>query len=327
MNDEAVSRAVFERNRKDEIDKRQVSEFNHYWAELIKANGFISMVAMFISCYLATANEKMHFLSVIAVLIINSRLSGTLISFVHRVYQILLYRHHIIESYSSLMKDSVRRVNGLDGMLKTSFEMLNLTVKIGNKEIVNNCSIKLVPGDFLGIRGNSGSGKTTLIKTLSAQIEPVGGGVYIDKNNITNLSESFFKNKFAYHTSSSEFISGSLYDNFNFYGIYSYEVMSKFLCLIRNDFEINHEILNVIPASSLPISNGERQRLLILMTLYKRPAVFFMDESTSFLSANDAVDFVNLIRFLYPKTIFVCATHEDKLTELFTHSIDLNVKA
>ncbi|AEA34005.1 metal ABC transporter ATP-binding protein [Hippea maritima] len=55
----------------------------------------------------------------------------------------------------------------------------NLTVKIGNKIILDGVSFEVKKGEFVAIIGPNGAGKTTLIKTLLGLIRPTRGDVKI----------------------------------------------------------------------------------------------------------------------------------------------------
>ncbi|VEA07263.1 ABC transporter ATP-binding protein [Salmonella enterica subsp. salamae] len=53
-------------------------------AEMIKANSFVSMIVMFISSYFAVVSGTLTTASIIAIMIINSRLSGALVGGINK---------------------------------------------------------------------------------------------------------------------------------------------------------------------------------------------------------------------------------------------------
>lgn len=50
----------------------------------------------------------------------------------------------------------------------------------------------------------------------------------------------------------------------------------------------------------------------------------FLDESTSYLSTADALDFLERIKYLYSDSIVIFATHDISLQRLFTRKIELS---
>lgn len=50
----------------------------------------------------------------------------------------------------------------------------------------------------------------------------------------------------------------------------------------------------------------------------------FLDESTSYLSTNDALAFLEKIKHLYCHSIVIFATHDISLQRIFTRKIDLS---
>ncbi|HGB5170527.1 TPA: type I secretion protein, partial [Salmonella enterica subsp. salamae serovar 42:g,t:-] len=74
----------------------------------------------------------------------------------------------------------------------------------------------------------------------------------------------------------------------------------------------------------LNLSNGEKQKILLYLALFKKPEIVFLDESTSYLSTIDALDFLERIKHLYSDSIVIFATHDISLHRLFTRKIELS---
>ena len=60
----------------------------------------------------------------------------------------------------------------------------DLTVKFDDKTILEDISMDIKKGEFVGILGPNGAGKTTLIKTILGLIEPTDGLIQIDGMNL-----------------------------------------------------------------------------------------------------------------------------------------------
>jgi putative ABC transport system ATP-binding protein len=74
-------------------------------------------------------------------------------------------------------------------VLKT--ENLTKQLNVGEVKVnaLNDVSISVQRGEFLGIIGPSGSGKSTLLGLIGGLDTPTSGKVYIDEVDITNLNE------------------------------------------------------------------------------------------------------------------------------------------
>ncbi|WP_373100599.1 MULTISPECIES: glycine betaine/L-proline ABC transporter ATP-binding protein ProV [Pasteurellaceae] len=60
----------------------------------------------------------------------------------------------------------------------------------GSTVAVNNVSLEIMSGEIFVIMGLSGSGKSTLVRLLNRLIEPSKGHVFIDNDDIAEMSES-----------------------------------------------------------------------------------------------------------------------------------------
>lgn len=317
---------IMDKTRKDEYVKMEMNVDNHRWAELIKANSFVSMIVMYLSAYFAVGAGTLASGSIIAIMIINSRLSGSIVGAVNKIYLTKIHSFHIQSGLRDLFKDSDRDITS-DGVVLSSINKVSLnslSISKNGMVLLNNLNLTVEPGGFVGIIGRSGTGKSSLIKALSGIVSDYSGAIKINNINIQDLSEAVFQNKMTYHSANSGFIKGTLRENFNLNGIYNGDDILGILESCCENICVSSELIDDKYVDELNLSNGEKQKLLLLMSLYKKPEVIFMDESTSFLSSEDAIVFLNKIRPLYKNSIVFFATHDHSLSSFFTHTIDLS---
>jgi phospholipid/cholesterol/gamma-HCH transport system ATP-binding protein len=69
-------------------------------------------------------------------------------------------------------------------------ELKGLSFKRGTRSIFNNVDIRIPRGKVTGIMGPSGSGKTTLLRLMGAQLRPNSGEVWVNGQNLPELSRS-----------------------------------------------------------------------------------------------------------------------------------------
>ncbi|MEE4623608.1 ATP-binding cassette domain-containing protein [Pseudomonas alliivorans] len=69
-------------------------------------------------------------------------------------------------------------------------ELKGVSFKRGTRSIFNNVDIRIPRGKVTGIMGPSGCGKTTLLRLMGAQLRPSEGLVWVNGQNLPELSRS-----------------------------------------------------------------------------------------------------------------------------------------
>lgn len=167
--------------------------------------------------------------------------------------------------------------------------------------VLNDVSLDICKGDFIGFRGESGSGKSTLFHLLLGFIQPDSGGIYIDGVLLSPERQIAWRSKIGYVSQQLFMIEGTLLDNI---------VMStdertidrgraeSVIRLASLDSFIKtlpHGLDTPIGEGGCLLSGGQRQRLGIARALYKQAEILMFDEATSSLdettehAINDAI--------------------------------------
>ncbi|WP_272685854.1 ATP-binding cassette domain-containing protein [Providencia sp. PROV115] len=316
------------KTNEDEKIKLKLNEANHHWMEIIKVNTFLSMIVMYVASYLAIGEGSLSLASVIAVMIINSRLSGAITSAINRLFMVKTHLFHIKSSIDQLKNNPLIHFKA-DGITTDSikhFSAKNLSVSINGKTIINQLDVEAKPGDVIGITGISGVGKTSLMKALCGISEYSSGDITINGIGIDEISQCFLTEKIAYHNGISTFIHGSIRDNFNFYGVFDNNTIVHLTKLCCPSLLISKETLDDTLITDIAASTGEKQKLQLALTLIKQPEMIFLDESTSFMATSDALSFLQLMKqeFELDESIIFFSTHDLGLTSFFTKHIALS---
>ncbi|MDA0339523.1 MAG: phosphonate ABC transporter ATP-binding protein [Proteobacteria bacterium] len=71
--------------------------------------------------------------------------------------------------------------------MTASLTLTSLSRSFGETKAVDNVSLTINPGQFVGVIGRSGAGKSTMLRLINRLIEPTSGSVSFDGTEITAL--------------------------------------------------------------------------------------------------------------------------------------------
>lgn len=307
----------------DSINRNELDSQNFKWAELTRINVFLSMIIMYFCCFLAIKAEMLQISTVIAIMIINSRLSSSLSSVISRIYQLKVQEHHLLESTTALYKEffspqgiSLNRVH--------TIEIKNLEHEIFKRNGVSPISYTFESGKTYAVTGANGIGKTSFLKMISGEIRDYQGKVLVDGHQMKNVSIDTVEKNYSIHFSNMNLLKTSLKDNFKFYGISNIDDVISLLQFSAPRFDLDYEKFELIDAEQLNFSNGEKQKLLLGMTLFKKPSVIILDESTSYLSKMDSIKTIRWIRENNKDAIVIIATHDINIVNMSDYCINIS---
>lgn len=199
------------------------------------------------------------------------------------------------------------RVEGLKKHFPVDDSFLNSLLNRGNQEMVravDGVSIDIQPGEALGIAGESGCGKTTLAKTILQLEEPTAGEIYLDGEDITDLSRSELNelrseiqiiHQDPYQSLNPQFrVSQWVREPLDIHGIGSKEDR-------RTKVRQTLEEVGLQPAEAYldeytsELSGGERQRVGIARAIVSDPTFLVCDEPVSMLDVSIRASILDLL--------------------------------
>lgn len=172
----------------------------------------------------------------------------------------------------------------------------NVSFSYSKKLILDNVSIEIKEGDVVSLLGPNGAGKSTLIKILLGLLNPQGGDVYLDNENIKSYKEKELARKVAYVPQGSYLPFSYTVLDIVIMGRISHQ--SIFSTYGKKDREIAQNslkqlgILNLKDKTYNELSGGQKQLVLISRALAQEAKVFVMDEPVS------GLDYGNQLRLL-----------------------------
>ncbi|MBR2697375.1 MAG: ABC transporter ATP-binding protein [Clostridia bacterium] len=196
-------------------------------------------------------------------------------------------------------------------------QLTDIVVRFGDFEALHNINVHVKEGEFFTFLGPSGCGKTTTLRTITGFIEPAGGTVRMQGQDITHVPIEK-RNIGIVFQSYALFPTMTVRDNIAF-GLkikrLSKEEIERKVNAIARKVDLSDEQLAKAVSQ---LSGGQQQRVAIARALVTNPAIICMDEPLSNLDAKLRVQLRNELKNMQREfgitTIYVTHDQEEALT-------------
>ncbi len=187
--------------------------------------------------------------------------------------------------------------------------------------VLEALSLSIAPGESIAILGQSGCGKSTLLNLLGGMSQPSTGQVFLNNNNLGELSEDKITELRAQHL-------GFVYQFHHLLKDFSALDNVAMPLLIRGDNKQTalmsaNKLLSKVGLQNrldhrpAQLSGGERQRVAIARALITKPSCLLADEPTGNLDTKNAADIFKLMIELNQaqNSALVIVTHDEKIAQ------------
>jgi len=194
----------------------------------------------------------------------------------------------MVEIQHDFSYDNVKNANTIDSSNSVNIKDLSFYYNEDkDKVILNNFSLDIDKGMFLGIAGPSGCGKSSLIKAI-CKLEKCHGNLYIASKNIESLTRKDISDLIALVPQNPFLIAGTIYENIC-YGLDRHVSLEEveeaakkayifdFIDTLPDKFD------SVVSEGGNNLSGGQRQRIAIARIFLRKPKILILDEATSAL--------------------------------------------
>lgn len=159
--------------------------------------------------------------------------------------------------------------------IKTPFE----------KKAVDNVSLSVNKGEFIGIIGHTGSGKSTLIQMLNGLIKPTEGQVLFNGEDIwqnpKDIRKIRFKVGMVFQYPEYQLFEETVYKDIAFGPTNMGKTAQETDSAVKRAAEFTGLNFNLLQKSPFDLSGGEKRRAAIAGVIAMDPEVLVLDEPTA----------------------------------------------
>lgn len=206
----------------------------------------------------------------------------------------------------------------------------NISKAFGERQILDQFSLKVQGSDFTILYGASGCGKTTLLSILASLTKPDSGELYLDEKSLIDIKPkelAYIRNRcFGFVFQGSNMLMHlNVYENialpFHYSTIkdknFQHELIQKQLDFLNIAHLQNKNIAT--------LSGGEQQRVALARALVLNPQIIFADEPTGNLDEKNSLNIYNF----FQKTVelgksIIMVTHDQNAKKFASKVVTLD---
>lgn len=210
-----------------------------------------------------------------------------------------------------------------------SIKVKNLVYKymIGTpfeKTALDNISLEITEGDFVGLIGHTGSGKSTLIQHFNGLLKPLSGDIFIDEVRITDKNVDMKKIRqkvgLVFQFPEHQLFEETIYKDIAFgpmnLGLSEIEIerrVRKAMKVVGLSYDEYKD------KSPFEVSGGQRRRAALAGVIAMEPKVLILDEPTAGLDPRGRDEILSRIKSLqkeYKMTIILVSHSMEDVAKL-----------
>ena len=206
-------------------------------------------------------------------------------------------------------KESARILNVTDGAVVIEDVTFRFQAEI---PVLKKFNLRIASGEKIALVGPSGAGKSTITKLLLRLYDATDGAIYIDGQNIADVTQDSLRNAVAFVPQEPILFHRTLMENIR----YGNRAASDEAVISAAMKAHCHEFIAALPEGystyvgerGIKLSGGERQRVAIARAILKDSPILVLDEATSSLDSESEAFIQDALHVLMQgKTVVVIA--------------------
>jgi phospholipid/cholesterol/gamma-HCH transport system ATP-binding protein len=207
------------------------------------------------------------------------------------------------------------------------FEFRDVNKSFGENDVLKDVSFRVKRGQTCVIMGRSGVGKSVSLKTLMGFLKPDSGRIFIDGQDVTDLTEKQWAE--IRRKVTMVFQSGALFDSLTVAENIAFplegqpgltdEDIAEYVKKLATMLEVE-EVLDKLPSE---LSTGMKRAVAIARALAQNPEAILFDEPTTMVDpimAGHMGDLIAKLKDMFQKTSIV-VTHDTHLAKRLADTV------
>lgn len=208
------------------------------------------------------------------------------------------------------MAGNKTRLPRLEGAIE--FDQVSFRYRPDSADVLRAVSLKINPGEVIGIVGRSGSGKSTLTRLIQRLYVPDRGRVLIDGQDISVIDTTSLRQQVGVVLQENVLFNRSVRDNIALRNpaLPIESIIEAATLAGAHDFicELPEGYDTMVGEHGTGLSGGQRQRIAIARALISNPRILIFDEATSALDyESESVIHANMRRICAGRTVLIIA--------------------
>ena len=188
-----------------------------------------------------------------------------------------------------------------------------------SKPTLQDVTLKIHPGEVIGLTGNTAAGKSTLSRLLVGLAEPAAGYVRFDGIDIARWKAEDIGPLIGYLPQDNELFSGSVEANIARMGVVDKTAVTEAARMAGV-----HEMILQFPQGyetdigegGAYLSGGQRQRIALARAIFKSPKLLVLDEPDANLDSDGKAALSHVIKEMKQRgAIIVFISHQEEVLE------------